>query len=91
MVIRSLLQCRTWSKSDWLLASIGIVLIVYSFSLSFNSTSDSIPSVDRSDLVKLKLSSKAKERGALYCIMEAYLVITFIRVQDLAPIAGFFI
>jgi len=64
MVIRSLLQCRTWSKSDWLLASIGIVLIVYSFSLSFNSTSDSIPSVDRSDLVKLKLSSKAKERGA---------------------------
>ncbi|CAL9220154.1 unnamed protein product [Arabidopsis halleri] len=67
MAILSLLQCRTWSKGDWLIASIGIVLIVFSFSFSFDSTSDSIPSVDRSDLVKLKLSSKAKDRGA-FCL-----------------------
>ncbi|KAG7576605.1 Alpha/Beta hydrolase fold [Arabidopsis thaliana x Arabidopsis arenosa] len=65
MAIRSLLRCRKWSKSEWLVAAIGIVLIVFSFSFSVDSTSDS--SVDRSDLVKLKLSSKAKERGA-FCL-----------------------
>uniref|UniRef100_A0A1J3JVP0 Pectin acetylesterase n=1 Tax=Noccaea caerulescens TaxID=107243 RepID=A0A1J3JVP0_NOCCA len=70
----SLLRCRKWAKSDWLVASIGCVLIVFFLSFFFDPASDSVPSVDRSptitsppDLVKLKLSSKAKERGA-FCL-----------------------
>ncbi|XP_019098423.1 PREDICTED: pectin acetylesterase 5-like [Camelina sativa] len=70
--LSSLLRFRKLAKSDWLVASIGFVLIVFSLSFFFDPTSDStIPSVDRSlpisDLVKLKLSSKAKERGA-FCL-----------------------
>jgi hypothetical protein len=49
-------------------------LIVFFLSFFFDPTSDSVPSVDRSrpiispsDLVKLKLSSVAKERGA-FCL-----------------------
>ncbi|XP_024015565.1 pectin acetylesterase 5 isoform X1 [Eutrema salsugineum] len=70
----SLLRCRKWAKSDWLVASIGCVLIVFFLSFFFDTTSDSVPSVDRSPpvaspnvLVKLKLSSKAQERGA-FCL-----------------------
>ncbi|KAF3611876.1 hypothetical protein DY000_02051074 [Brassica cretica] len=67
----SLLRWRKLAKSDWLVASIGFVLFVFFLSFFFDPTSDSVPSVDRSppiasppDLVKLTLSSKAKERGA---------------------------
>ncbi|KAG2245867.1 hypothetical protein Bca52824_085495 [Brassica carinata] len=70
----SLLRYRKWAKSNWLVASLGLLLIVFSLSLFFDPTSDSVPSVDHnppitspSDLVKLKLSSKAKERGA-FCL-----------------------
>ncbi|CAH2054378.1 unnamed protein product [Thlaspi arvense] len=72
--LNSLLRCRKLAKSDWLVASIGFVLIVFFLSFFFDPTSDSVPSVDRSPavalpsvLVKLKLSSKAKERGA-FCL-----------------------
>ncbi|KAF8086283.1 hypothetical protein N665_0630s0033 [Sinapis alba] len=70
----SLLRCKKRSKSDWLVASLGVVLIVFFLSFFLDSTSDSVPSVDHhppitspSDLVKLKLSSKAKEREA-FCL-----------------------
>ncbi|CAA7033627.1 unnamed protein product [Microthlaspi erraticum] len=72
--LSSLLPCRKWAKSDWLVASIGCVLIVFFLSFFFDPASDSVPSVVRSptiisppDLVKLQLSSKAKERGA-FCL-----------------------
>ena len=67
----SLLRYRKWAKSNWLVASLGLLLIVFSLSFFLDLTSDSVPFVDHnppitspSDLVKLKLSSKAKERGA---------------------------
>ncbi|WZY96019.1 hypothetical protein YC2023_068348 [Brassica napus] len=72
--LSSLLRWRKLAKSDWLVASIGFVLFVFFLSFFFDPTSDSVPSVDRSppiasppDLVKLTLSSKAKERGA-FCL-----------------------
>ncbi|CAF2102476.1 hypothetical protein BRARA_E03089 [Brassica rapa] len=72
--LSSLLRWRKLAKSDWLVASIGFVLFVFLLSFFFDPTSDSVPSVDRSppiasppDLVKLTLSSKAKERGA-FCL-----------------------
>ncbi|KFK38328.1 hypothetical protein AALP_AA3G100000 [Arabis alpina] len=72
----SLFRCRKWAKGDWLVASLGFVLIVFLLSFFFDSPldSDTVSSVDRSlpiayppDLVKLKLSSKAKEKGA-FCL-----------------------
>ncbi|KAJ0249549.1 Pectin acetylesterase 5 [Hirschfeldia incana] len=68
----SLLQCRKWAKSDWLVASIAFVLVVFLLSFFVDPT---VPFfLDRSklitsptNLVKLKLSSKAKERGA-FCL-----------------------
>ncbi|CDY67682.1 hypothetical protein HID58_003610 [Brassica napus] len=70
----SLLRYRKWAKSNWLVASLGLLLIVFSLSFFLDLTSDSVPFVDHnppitspSDLVKLKLSSKAKERGA-FCL-----------------------
>ncbi|KAL0838071.1 hypothetical protein Bca101_089961 [Brassica carinata] len=95
----SLLRYRKWAKSNWLVASLGLLLIVFSLSFFLYLTSDSVPSVDHyhppitspPDLVKLKLSSKAKERGACnFAWMEACLVTTLVRVQDLAPKAGLF-
>ncbi|EFH60993.1 pectinacetylesterase family protein [Arabidopsis lyrata subsp. lyrata] len=66
MAIHSLLQCRTWSKSDWLIASIGIVLMCFPFlSLSIRLQTLSPP-----------LILKTEE---LFAWMEACLVITFIR------------
>ncbi|KAH0905027.1 hypothetical protein HID58_044530 [Brassica napus] len=71
----SLLRYRKWAKSNWIVASLGLLLIVFSLSFFLYLTSDSVPSVDHyhppitspPDLVKLKLSSKAKERGA-FCL-----------------------
>ncbi|ESQ38360.1 hypothetical protein EUTSA_v10029387mg, partial [Eutrema salsugineum] len=52
------------AKNDWLVA----FLIILSLSFFVDCTSDTVPSVvDRNDLVKLKLSRKAKERGA-FCL-----------------------
>ncbi|KFK38327.1 hypothetical protein AALP_AA3G099800 [Arabis alpina] len=72
----SLFRCRKWAKSDWLAAFLGFVLVVFFLSFFFDSPfdSDSVSSVDQSlpityppNLVKLKLSSLAKERGA-FCL-----------------------
>ncbi|XP_018490602.2 pectin acetylesterase 5 [Raphanus sativus] len=76
----SLLQCRKRAKSDWLVASIAFVLVVFFISFFLDPTFDAFPPIilllffDRSklitsptNLVKLKLSSKAKERGA-FCL-----------------------
>ncbi|KAL0900543.1 hypothetical protein Bca101_084504 [Brassica carinata] len=96
----SLLRSRKFAKSDWLVASIGFVLILFVLSFFFDPTSDSVSSVDRSpppiastpDLVKLTLSSKAKERGACtFAWMEACLGTIFKRVRVQAQKAGFFI
>ncbi|CAN6982004.1 unnamed protein product [Brassica oleracea var. botrytis] len=61
----SLLRCRKWAKSDWLAASIGFVLTVFFLSFFYDPTVPSITSP--TNLVKLKLSSTAKERGA-FCL-----------------------
>ncbi|XP_010464588.1 PREDICTED: pectin acetylesterase 4-like [Camelina sativa] len=61
MAIRSLQRSKLWSESNWLVASLRLVLIVYSLSFFVDSTSD------RSNMVRLTLSSKAKDRGA-FCL-----------------------
>ncbi|XP_010486510.1 PREDICTED: pectin acetylesterase 4 [Camelina sativa] len=61
MAIRSLQRSKLWSKSNWLVPSIRLVLIVFSLSFFVDSTSDS------SNMVRLTLSSKAKDRGA-FCL-----------------------
>ncbi|CAH8389190.1 unnamed protein product [Eruca vesicaria subsp. sativa] len=62
----SMHRCRRWYKSDCLAAT-GFVLIIFSFLVFVDSTSNSVPSVDHSDMVNLTLSHKAKERGA-FCL-----------------------
>ncbi|KAL0699269.1 hypothetical protein Bca4012_055391 [Brassica carinata] len=63
----SLLRCRKWAKTDWFVASIGSILIVFLLSFFFNPTIPSKPLTSSPNLVKLKLSSTAEERGA-FCL-----------------------
>ncbi|CAN8270033.1 unnamed protein product [Cochlearia groenlandica] len=67
--LSSLPRCRKWAKSDFLVASIGFVLFLFFASFFFDSTSvdQSLLIKSPSDLVKLTLSSKAKDRGA-FCL-----------------------
>ncbi|XP_010534314.1 PREDICTED: pectin acetylesterase 5 [Tarenaya hassleriana] len=72
--LRSAIQWRRWAKSDCAIAAVGFAFIMLVLSFYLDFTSDPGSSVDRAsptaspdNLVKLTLSSKAKERGA-FCL-----------------------